>query len=111
VGIATVFRHFPTKDALVEATLLQHFEDLTARAEALAESPDPAKALRTLVRVMIETGATKITLASLIGKHGEFPPPPGQRRTSSAVPSMSCCAALRESAPQGVPLQSMRCIC
>ncbi len=74
VGIATVFRHFPTKDALVEATLLRHFGDLIARAEALAASPDPAKALRTLVRVMIETGATKITLASLIGKHGEFPP-------------------------------------
>jgi AcrR family transcriptional regulator len=73
VGIATVFRHFPTKDALVEATLLRHFADLTARAHALAESPDPTTALRTLLRVMIETGATKITLASLVGDRGEFP--------------------------------------
>jgi AcrR family transcriptional regulator len=73
VGIGTVFRHFPTKDALVEAALLRHFADLTARARALAEDPDPARALRTLVRVMIETGATKITLASLLGQRGEFP--------------------------------------
>jgi AcrR family transcriptional regulator len=73
VGIGTVFRHFPTKDALVEATLLRHFADLTARAHALADSPEPATALRTLVRVMIETGATKITLASLVGDRGEFP--------------------------------------
>jgi AcrR family transcriptional regulator len=73
VGIGTVFRHFPTKDALVEATLLRHFADLTARAHALADSPDPATALRTLVRVMVETGATKLTLASLVGGRGDFP--------------------------------------
>jgi AcrR family transcriptional regulator len=73
VGIATVFRHFPTKDALVEATLLRHFADLTVKANALADDPDPATALRTLVQVMIETGATKITLASLVGDRGEFP--------------------------------------
>jgi AcrR family transcriptional regulator len=73
VGIATVFRHFPTKDALVEATLLRHFADLTAHAHALADSQDPATALRTLVRVMIETGATKLTLAFLVGERGGFP--------------------------------------
>src|SRR6476469_891726 len=28
VGIATVFRHFPTKDALIEATLIRQFERL-----------------------------------------------------------------------------------
>jgi AcrR family transcriptional regulator len=70
VGIATVFRHFPTKDALVEAVLLRHFAELTVRARTLAESPDPAKALQTLVRVMIDTGATKITLASLLSEGG-----------------------------------------
>lgn len=70
VGIATVFRHFPTKDALIEAALLTHFEELTARAAELAGEPDPAGALRSLVDAMIRTGATKITLAALVG---EFP--------------------------------------
>jgi AcrR family transcriptional regulator len=70
VGIATVFRHFPTKEALVEAALLRHFAALDQQAELAAEG-DPADALRRLVVAMIETGATKITLASLVG--GEFP--------------------------------------
>jgi AcrR family transcriptional regulator len=73
VGIATVFRHFPTKEALIEAALLRHFAHLTDRARTLAESPDPATALSTLVRTMIETGATKLTLASLLADRGEFP--------------------------------------
>lgn len=73
VGIATVFRHFPTKDALIEAALVRHFADLTERATALAEEQDPAGALEALVRVMVETGATKLALASLIGTDGGFP--------------------------------------
>lgn len=73
VGIATVFRHFPTKEALVEAALVDHFGRLTARARTLAESPDPGEALRTLVREMVKTGATKITLASLVRSSGELP--------------------------------------
>ena len=73
VGIATVFRHFPTKDALVEAALIAHFAELSARARALAAQPDAGEALCTLVRVMIETGATKLTLASLASASGEFP--------------------------------------
>lgn len=64
VGIATVFRHFPTKDTLVEATLLRHFERIAERAEALAADADPAVAWRVLLREMIQTGATKLTLAS-----------------------------------------------
>jgi AcrR family transcriptional regulator len=70
VGIATVFRHFPTKHALVEAALLRHFAALDAQAGALASGPDPDAALRRLVAEMIDRGATKITLASLVG----FPP-------------------------------------
>jgi len=73
VGIATVFRHFPTKEALIEAALLRHFNQLTERAQALAASPDPDGAWRTLVRTMIETGATKLTLASMLADRNGFP--------------------------------------
>jgi AcrR family transcriptional regulator len=38
VGVGTVYRHFPTKEALVEALAVQHFERLADIAEeALAE--------------------------------------------------------------------------
>jgi AcrR family transcriptional regulator len=41
VGVGTVYRHFPTKDDLVEALAMARFERLADRArEALAE-PDP----------------------------------------------------------------------
>jgi AcrR family transcriptional regulator len=73
VGIATVFRHFPTKDALIEAALLRHFAALHEQAAALAAEGDPADALRRLVATLIKTGATKLTLASLVGERGEFP--------------------------------------
>jgi AcrR family transcriptional regulator len=66
VGIATVFRHFPTKEALVEAALVRHFIGLLDRAQAAATAPDPSAALSTLVHEMIERGASKLTLASML---------------------------------------------
>lgn len=71
VGIATVFRHFPTKEALIEAALLRHFEQLDEKATELGAQADPADALRELLATMIETGATKLTLATAVG---EFSP-------------------------------------
>lgn len=73
VGIGTVFRHFPTKQALVEAAVVRHFEELTAHARELADQAEPADALRTLVRLMIETGGTKITLVTSVGVPSEIP--------------------------------------
>ncbi|MGH3427699.1 MAG: TetR/AcrR family transcriptional regulator [Terriglobales bacterium] len=72
VGIATVFRHFPTKETLIEAALIRHFAELTTQAQALAAGPQSGMALRTLVQVMVETGATKITLASLVNQGEEL---------------------------------------
>jgi AcrR family transcriptional regulator len=74
VGIATVFRHFPTKEALVAAALQRHFDELTDRATRLAAAPDAGAALRDLVRVMIESGATKLTLAAALLDGGGLPP-------------------------------------
>ena len=65
VGVATVFRHFPTKEALVEAALLRHFAGLLERARA-ADGPDAGAALRALIREMVETGSTKLTLATML---------------------------------------------
>jgi AcrR family transcriptional regulator len=67
VGIATVFRHFPTKEALVEAALVRHFSGLLDRTRAVAAAPDPTAALPALIREMIERGASKLTLASMLG--------------------------------------------
>jgi AcrR family transcriptional regulator len=67
VGIATVFRHFPTKEALIEATLVRHFLGLLDRTRAAASAADPSAALSALIHEMIERGASKLTLASMLG--------------------------------------------
>ena len=46
VGIGTLYRHFPTREALLEAVLNQRFEQLRRRADALAATASPATALR-----------------------------------------------------------------
>jgi AcrR family transcriptional regulator len=73
VGIATVFRHFPTKEALIEAALVRHFIGLLDLARAAATTTDPSAALSTLIHEMIGRGASKLTLASMLGD--DAPPP------------------------------------
>ncbi len=74
VGIATVFRHFPTKDALIEAALVRQFDRLAEQAARLADEPDPGWAVRELIGTLIETSSTKLTLISLVGESGQLPP-------------------------------------
>lgn len=66
VGIGTVFRHFPTKQELIEATVVRHFEQLTAHARGLAARDDAAAALRELIETMVAGAATKILLLGLL---------------------------------------------
>jgi len=45
VGLGTLYRHFPTRDALLEALLRQGFDRLAASAESLLASAAPKAAL------------------------------------------------------------------
>jgi AcrR family transcriptional regulator len=46
VGLGTLYRHFPTRDALLEALLRESFDRLAASARALAATRPPEQALR-----------------------------------------------------------------
>jgi AcrR family transcriptional regulator len=46
VGIGTLYRHFPTREALVEALYHKELDDLCASAAALLATRSPAQALR-----------------------------------------------------------------
>ncbi|MDT0320067.1 TetR/AcrR family transcriptional regulator [Streptomyces millisiae] len=50
VGLATLLRHFPTREALLEALLRTSFDALTARAGELETSSSPEDALVSWVR-------------------------------------------------------------
>jgi AcrR family transcriptional regulator len=62
VGVGTVYRNFPTKDALVAAVIEQAFAELTAAAEAALDDPDPGEAFFALVRGCAATMARDVVL-------------------------------------------------
>src|SRR6184192_3929854 len=45
VGIGTLYRHFPTREALLEALLRSRFEEMQRRAAELSASAAPGEAL------------------------------------------------------------------
>ena len=55
VGHGTVFRRFPTKDALRAAVIRARIDELLARAHALLEEPDVGAALEEFVWTAAET--------------------------------------------------------
>ncbi|MFD7378149.1 TetR/AcrR family transcriptional regulator [Streptomyces mirabilis] len=59
VGIATLYRHFPTREALVEAIYQQELAQLCASAEALLNAKDPADALRSWMDRFADYASTK----------------------------------------------------
>lgn len=50
VGLATLYRHFPTREALLEALLRVALDELTRRAGELERSTSPAAALVSWLR-------------------------------------------------------------
>jgi AcrR family transcriptional regulator len=50
VGLGTLYRHFPTREALLEALLRTNFDALTGRAAELETSVSPADALVSWIR-------------------------------------------------------------
>jgi AcrR family transcriptional regulator len=54
IGVATVYRHFSTPEALLEAVALPAIEKLVRRAEHALTEPDPWMALRDFLAAAIE---------------------------------------------------------
>lgn len=59
LGIGTLYRHFPTREALFEAVYRREVEQLTELAEQLMREPSPTDALRRWLRANVEFVATK----------------------------------------------------
>jgi AcrR family transcriptional regulator len=66
VGIATVFRHFPTKAALLQAVLVRRFDRLREQAEALLDTTDPGTALFDFFAHLVADAATKIAIGEAL---------------------------------------------
>ncbi|MFC4168225.1 TetR/AcrR family transcriptional regulator [Teichococcus aestuarii] len=70
VGLGTLYRHFPTREALLEALLRSSFDALTVRAGDLEASDTPGAALVTWLRETVAvasnySGAIKSMVAAI----------------------------------------------
>ncbi len=59
VGVGTLYRHFPTKEKLCEAILLERLAALSVDAQELADADDPADAFFGFLSHVVEEGAAK----------------------------------------------------
>lgn len=66
VAIGTIFRHFPTKQALLQAIMKDLLLRLTQEATSLAADGDPATALFTFFTQVVEQAAHKKTVVDLL---------------------------------------------
>jgi AcrR family transcriptional regulator len=76
VGIGTLYRHFPTRDALIEAVYRNETQNLAQAARRFAETLPPVEALRAWLRLFVDHIATKQVmspaLASMVGGPSEL---------------------------------------
>jgi len=70
VGAATIYRHFPSKEALFEAVILDRLLELGTEARVLAAAPDPGAAFFGLLIRLVEEGAAKRDLADALAGAG-----------------------------------------
>ncbi|MEJ3657443.1 TetR/AcrR family transcriptional regulator [Actinomycetes bacterium KLBMP 9759] len=66
VGIGTLYRHFPTRDALVEATYRSQLSRLCEAADELSRTDEPAAALRTWLDLFVDYMTTKRGMAEAL---------------------------------------------
>jgi AcrR family transcriptional regulator len=66
VGIGTLYRHFPTRQALLEAVYRDQVELLNARAEELLTAESPGDALADWLRALMKFASTKHSLTSAL---------------------------------------------
>ncbi|MDB5470300.1 MAG: TetR family transcriptional regulator [Caulobacter sp.] len=84
VGIGTLYRHFPTRDALVEAVYRREVEALAATVEPLLSQHRPADALRRWMHLLVDyVAAKKLIVAALSGPTDDLYAASGQLITTS----------------------------
>jgi AcrR family transcriptional regulator len=74
VGIGTLYRHFPTREALYDAVYRREVEQLGELAEALKSEAAPVEALRQWLRANVEFVATKKGMAAALALAAGPPP-------------------------------------
>jgi AcrR family transcriptional regulator len=89
VGIGTLYRHFPTREALVAAVYAREIEQLAVSADALMAERPPGEALDAWLNLLIDYMATKRVVAPALRAD------PGEGSTLYANSGATILTALR----------------
>lgn len=66
VGVGTVYRHFPSREALLESAAMDSLERLLAEARAAADDDDPGAGLERLLRYALRRQLDDVGLATVL---------------------------------------------
>ncbi|MFJ9466302.1 TetR/AcrR family transcriptional regulator [Streptomyces caniferus] len=79
VGAGTVYRHFPSKEALFRATVVERIELFTDTARDLAETPDPGTVFFRFLSSVVRLASRNKALCDALeaAGTGRFEPSPG----------------------------------
>ena len=72
VGVGTVYRHFPTKEALLQALAADRFTRLAEAAREALEAPDGWEGFRGFLRRSAELGANDGLLSEAMAERQAF---------------------------------------
>jgi AcrR family transcriptional regulator len=70
VGVGTVFRHFPTKEALLRELLVERLRRAAADARDHAASPDAGEAFFNFFAAVVDGSGTKLELVDALAEMG-----------------------------------------
>jgi AcrR family transcriptional regulator len=86
LGVGTVYRHFPSKEALFEAAVTAWLADVIADAHGRAGSPDPGAALFGFLEKIAGEAAAKRDLPGAITIGGSLQGRPRSSARRAAAP-------------------------
>src|SRR5580765_2398854 len=69
VGMGTLYRRFPTKDALIDAVFEEHLDRLAAAAEAALQKPDPWEGLLDYLATVVRLQSSDRGFSEVLGAH------------------------------------------
>lgn len=114
VGIGTLYRHFPTREALIEAVYRNESEQITAVAERLAQTQAPVEALRQWLVLFIDYMAAKHgmyeALNSLAGGGSNLRASSGGKVMETAEALVGRAVASGDIRPELEPLDLLRAV-
>jgi AcrR family transcriptional regulator len=73
VGLGTIYRHFPTQEALYQAIIIERTKRLVAEADELAARYDPGGAFFEYFTRIVDSAAQKKALADVVAQAGIDP--------------------------------------